>query len=149
MKNQPEHHARSGHDPQDDLLTLPLEGLFPPNQTLVLNLSMRTAILLASSPEGEAQVIAQQHFPPNGMRVLVALLRTYPQYCPYDVLVASVLSLSLEQARQQLHNSWEIAMRPVRRAISGIMDRLHALGLSVRSLRGAGYVLEVFSRPPI
>jgi hypothetical protein len=38
-------------------------------------------------------------------------------------------------------------MRPVRRAISGIMDGLHALGLSVRSLRKASYVLEALSLP--
>jgi biotin operon repressor len=44
-----------------------------------------------------------------------------------------------------LHKSWEVAMRPVRRAISGIMEGLHALGLSVRSLRKAGYVLEALT----
>ena len=36
-------------------------------------------------------------------------------------------------------------MRPVRCTISGIMDGLHALGLSVRSLRKAGYVLEALT----
>jgi hypothetical protein len=38
-------------------------------------------------------------------------------------------------------------MHPVRRAISGIMDGLHALGLSVRSLRKVGYVLEALTLP--
>jgi hypothetical protein len=108
---------------------------------------MCTAILLASSPEGEAQVLAQQRFTPNGMRVLLPLLEAYPRYCPYDVLVASLFSTSLSQARQQLQESWELTMHPVRRAISGIMDGLHALGLSVRSLRKAGYVLEAFTLP--
>ena len=109
----------------------------------------RITILFASSSEGEAQVLTQQRFTPNGMRVLVPLLQAYPRYCPYDVLIASLFSLSLSQARQQSHDAWEIAMRPVRRAISGIMNGLRALGLSVRSLRGAGYMLEALSRPQV
>ena len=106
---------------------------------------MRTATLFSAPPDGEAQVLSQQRFTPNGMRVLLPLLEAYPRYCPYDVLVASLLSLTLAQARQMLQDSREIAMRPVRRAISGIMDGLHSLGLSVRSLRKASYVLEALT----
>jgi hypothetical protein len=149
MKKNSEHDARSGHDPREALLHLPLDGLLPVNQTLVVNLSMRTAILLASSAEGEAQVFSQQHFTPNGMRVLVPLLQAYPQHCPYEALIASLYSFTLPEARQLLRDSWEIAMRPVRRAISGIMAGLRALGLSVRSLRGAGYVLEALTGPHV
>ena len=147
MKPDPSPEADRHQDPQEGLLTFQLEGLLPANQTLVLNLSMRSATLFSASPDGEAQVLSQQRFTPNGMRVLLPLLRAYPQYCPYDALVASLLSLTLAQARQMLHDSWEVAMRPVRRAISGIMDGLHALGLSVRSLRKAGYVLEALILP--
>lgn len=69
----------------------------PANQTLVLNLSMRSATLLSASPDGEAQVLSQQRFTPNGMRVLLPLLEAYPRYCPYDVLVASLLSSHLRK----------------------------------------------------
>jgi hypothetical protein len=147
MKNDPSPEADRHQDPQEGLLHLPLEGLLPVNQTLVLNLSMRTATLLFAPPDGEAQVLSQQRFTPNGMRVLLPLLQAYPRHCPYDVLVASLFSLSLSQARQQLRDRREVAMRPVRRAISGIMDGLHALGLSVRSLRKADYVLEALTLP--
>lgn len=145
MKNDPSPEADRYQDPREGLLHFPLEGLLPANQTLVLNLSMRTATLFSASPDGEAQVLPQQRFTPNGMRVLLPLLQAYPRYCPYDALVASLFSLTLAQARQQLQDSWEVAMRPVRRAISGIMDGLHVLGLSVRSLRKAGYVLEALT----
>ena len=147
MKPDPSPEADRHQEPQEGLLTFPLQGLLPANQTLVLNLSMRSATLFSTSPAGEAQVLSQQHFTPNGIRVLLPILKAYPSYCSYDALVASLLSLTLDQARQMLHDSWEVAMRPVRRAISGIMDGLHALGLSVRSLRKAGYVLEAFSLP--
>jgi hypothetical protein len=56
---------------------------------------MRTATLLFAPPDGEAQVLSQQRFTPNGMRVLFPLLQAYPRHCPYDVLVASLFSLSL------------------------------------------------------
>lgn len=147
MKNDPLPEADHHQDPQEGLLHLPLEGLLRANQTLVLNLSMRTATLFFAPLDGEAQVLSLQRFTPNGMRVLLPLLKAYPRYCPYDVLVASLFSLTLAQARQLLQDSWEVAMRPVRRAISGIIDGLHALGLSVRSLRKAGYVLEALTLP--
>ena len=147
MKPDPSPEADRNQDPQEGLLPFPLEGLLPANQTLVLNLSMRSVTLFSASPDGEAQMLSQQRFTPNGIRVLLPLLEAYPRYCPYDALVASLLSLTLAQARQMLHESWEVAMRPVRRAISGIIDGLHALGLSVRSLRKAGYVLEALILP--
>jgi hypothetical protein len=113
----------------------------------VLNLSMRTATLfVSSSPDGETQMLSQQHFTPNGMRVLVPLLQAYPQHCDYEALIASLYAFTLPEARQLLRDSWEIALRPVRRAIGGLMDGLRALGLHVRSVRGAGYVLEALSR---
>lgn len=146
-KNHSANTDRSGYAPQEALLHLPLDGLLPVNQTLVLNLSMRTAILLTSSPGGEAQVLSQQRFTPNGVRVLVPLLQAYPQHCSYEVLIASLSSFTLAEARQQLRDSWEMAMRPVRRAIGGLMAVLRALGLHVRSVRGAGYLLESLSRP--
>ena len=147
MKPDPSPEADRNQDPQEGLLPFPLEGLLPANQTLVLNLSMRSITLFSAPPDGEAQVLSQQRFTPNGIRVLLPLLEAYPRYCPYDALVASLLSLTLAQARQMLLDSWEMAMRPVRRAISGIIDGLHALGLSVRSLRKAGYVLEALILP--
>ena len=149
MKYDPSSEAHRHQGPQEGLRRFPLEGLLPDNQTLVLNLSMRTATLFSASANGEAQVLSQQRFTPSGMLVLLPILEVYPGYCPYDVLVASLHSLSLAQARQMLQDSWEVAMRPVRRAISGIMYGLHALGLSVRSLRKAGYVLEALTLPRV
>jgi hypothetical protein len=74
MKNDPSPEADRNQDPQEGLLHFPLEGLLPANQRLVLNLSMRTATLFSAPPDGEAQVLSQQRFTPNGMRVLLPLL---------------------------------------------------------------------------
>jgi hypothetical protein len=80
------------------------------------------------------------------MLVLVPLLQAYPHYCPYEVLHASLSSLSLDEARQQLHDIRHIAIRPVRRAINSLIAGLRALGLQVHSIRNAGYLVEARSR---
>ncbi len=138
--------AQDGDRQREALLHLTLEGLLPANQTLAVNPAMRAATLISQTPEGEAQIVAQQHFSPNGMRILVPLLQAYPHYCPYEVLLASLFSLSLEEARRQLRDIWEIAIRSVRRAVGSLIAQLRALGLQVRSIRGAGYLVEALSR---
>src|SRR2546429_4317207 len=94
-------HNQNGEYHQEGLLQLTLEGLIPPNQILVLNLELRTATLFYNVPEGNQTMVEQQHFSPNGMRVLVPLLRAYPKYCLHEVLFASLVSLPLEEAYQQ------------------------------------------------
>jgi len=137
------------HDHQEDqsqaLLHLPLAGLLPPDQKLVINPSIRTATLFSYTPDGEAQIVAQQQFSPNGMRVLVPLLQAYPNYCPYEVLLVALFSLTVDEARLQLHEIREIALRSIRRAIGSLATGLRALGLRVRSVRSTGYLVEPLS----
>ena len=138
------------HDQQEDqsqaLLHLPLAGLLPPDQKLVINPSIRTATLFSDTPEGEAQIVAQQQFSPNGMRVLVPLLQAYPNYCPYEALLTALFSLTLDAARRQLREIREIALRSVRRAIGSLASGLRAFGLRVRSVRSTGYLIEAISQ---
>ena len=93
---------QDGESHQEALLPLTLEGSIPPNQILVLNRALRTATLLYNAPEGKQTIVEQQHFSPNGMRVLVPLLEAYPKYCLHEVLFASLVSLPLEEAYQQM-----------------------------------------------
>jgi hypothetical protein len=140
--------SNSAHEAQDDdgrqegLLDMTLEGLFPANQTLMVNPAKRTVILLSHTPGRKPQIVAQHQFSPNGMRVLVPLLQAYPHYCPYDVLLASLGSMSLDEARRQMQDFWEIAIRPVRRAINSLKGGLRDFGLQVRSIWSAGYLVE-------
>jgi hypothetical protein len=127
---------------QEVLLHLTLEGLIPPNQELVLNIVLRTATLLHNATDGKATVVEQQHFSPNGMRVLVPLLRAYPRYCLHEVLFASLFSLPLEVAERQMREMRSLTIRSVRRAVASLPSRLRAFGWQVRSIRGAGYLIE-------
>jgi len=134
--------AQSEGEHHDELLHFTLSPLLPTNHILVLNPAMHTATLLDSGRSGEVHIVQQQHFSPNGMGVLVPLLQAYPHYCPYELLLASLFPLTLEECREQLREAWEMALRPVRRAMSSILPALRALGLRVRSIRGAGYLIE-------
>ncbi len=134
--------AQDGEGHGAGLLHLTLDGLLPVHQKLVVNPATRTATLFSYPPDGEAQIVAHHQFSPNGMRVLVPLLQAYPHYCPYDVLLASLGSMSLDDARRQMQDMWEIAIRPVRRAINGLKGGLRDFGLQVRSIWSAGYLVE-------
>lgn len=132
----------SAHHYAEDLLHFSLDGLLPPEQTLIVNPSTRTATLLSQSPDETRHIMAQQHFTPNSMHALIPLLTAYPHYCAYDTILAGLLFVSLEEARQQLANTWEIAIRPIRRAISNLVIKLRAFGLRIHNIRGTGYLLE-------
>ncbi len=141
MKNSAnETQAGKGH--QEALLHLTLEGLIPANQELVLNLALRTATLLYNAPDGKPTMVEQQHFSPNGMRVLVPMLQAYPKYCLHEVLFASLFSLPLDEAYQQMREMRALTIRSVRRAVASLPARLRAFGWQVRSIRGAGYLIE-------
>ena len=130
--------------PEEKSIHLSLPGLLPENHMLVLNTAKRIVILLYDEPEGGARSVKEQLFPPSGMRVLIPLLQAYPNYCPYEVLLAHLYPISVEEGRKQLQEAHETTMRPVRRAIGSIMDGLHAFGLRVCSIRSVGYVLQRF-----
>ncbi len=141
MRNRPDELQDKGEQ-DEPLLHLTLDGLLPDDQTLVLNPETRTATLFLNDESGKARIVTQQQFSPNGMRVLIPLLQAYPYYCPYEVLLASLFPLSLEECRKQLQEAWERSVRPIRRAIGSIMTGLHAFGFTVHSLRGVGYLLK-------
>jgi len=134
---------------QEELVRLTLEGLLPANQELVLNLAERTMILFSHGSDGKVTKVEQKRFSPNGMRVLVPLLRAYPKYCHHEILFASLSSLPLEEAYQQMHEMRDLTIRSVRRAISSLPARLRAFGWQVRSIRGEGYLIEAIPRKPV
>jgi hypothetical protein len=133
---------QDGEGHQEAILHMTLEGLIPDNQLLVLNLTLRTATLLLNAPEGNQTMLEQQHFSPNGMLVLVPLLKAYPKYCLHEVLFASLVSLPIEEAYQQMREMRALTIRSVRRAVASLPSRLRVFGWQVRSIRGAGYLIE-------
>lgn len=140
MRNSASKANGEGH--QEALLHLTLDGLLPANQELVLNLALRTVTLLYNAPDGKPAMVEQKRFSPNGMRVLVPLLQAYPKYCLHEVLLASLFSLPLDEAYQQMREMRSLTIRSVRRAVASLPTRLRAFGWQVRSIRGTGYLIE-------
>ena len=132
----------------EQILHFSLPGLLPEDHILIVNTSIRTATLVQYEASGGTPNVTQHVFSRNGIRVFVPLLQAYPDYCPYDVLLASLFPISIDQRRMLLQKEWEVAIRPVRRAIGGIMTGLQSFGLEVISLRGLGYLLKRLSDTP-
>lgn len=123
-----------------------LPRLLPAQHTLVLNTSsyvLSTFILTELSTE---EVVAQQVVTEHEMYALMALIEAYPDYCPYEVLLAATTDVTVDQARQVLHQAIEHKtldqeMKPIRKLISQCRAKLSPFHLSISSIHEMGYVL--------
>jgi hypothetical protein len=130
--------------PEEESIHLALPGLLPENHILVLNPEERIVVLLHNKPDGETRSVREHTFTPSAMRLLITLLHAYPHYCRYEVLLAQLYPISVEEGRIQLQEAREPTMRPLRRAIGSITAALQPFGLRVGSLRSVGFVLQPF-----
>jgi hypothetical protein len=138
-----------------NVIHLRIEGLLAPEQKLALNLRMRTLSLLS---EGPKQIMEQQ-FSANEMRVLVPILHSFPHYCPYEVLLAHLASNdptpnSIMHCRQRLQDSldngsWPQEVRPIRRALSSLRNKLHHFNLEISTIRERGCGLTSLTAVPL
>lgn len=119
-----------------------LPGFIEQDQTLVVNVTLRTAILFCHHPGSQIRLVTQQKLTPHGIRALVPLLQAYPHYCPYDVLLASLFPLPLQEGDQYQDDAWEKKIRALRRAIGSLQEGLRVFGLKVSSVLGSGYMLS-------
>ncbi|HKV00500.1 MAG TPA: hypothetical protein VJQ26_00165 [Ktedonobacteraceae bacterium] len=141
---------------EDDILHFSLDGLLPESHTLALNLYLGTLSLLASSPTGSyPYLLAEQQFTGSELSVIVPLLKYYPHYCPYEVLLASfnygnISETMIERSRKRLHEAqlegiWDQEMRPVRNVLSRARLKMRAFRIEISSILETGYILMVLS----
>ena len=129
---------------ETQIVHLTLQGLLPEGKTLALNPHTHTLSLLADGP----QIIIEQRFSENEMRIIVPILDFYPHYCPYEVLLAYLSSrvvtqATIERCRQRLGEAqsrgiWQQELRPIRRALSSLRNKLHAFNLEISNVRERG-----------
>src|SRR5712692_10347291 len=132
---------------------LSLPGLLPAGQTLALNLETRTLSLLSDGP----LLIMDQKFSLNEISVFVPILESFPNYCPYEVLLSHISSsvvtaTSTARCRQRLQDAqnrgeWQQELRPVRRALSSLRNKLHYFGLEISNVRERGCSLTSLRSP--
>ena len=127
------------------------QSLLSTKSVLELNAESRTLSILSTQ---YPQILAQQQFTKNEWILLMLLLKYYPYYVPYELLLASLTSLSftdchqrLEEAQQQGSKAAKRELKPVHRALSGLRIKLNKIYplLKISLVRDAGYVLVVKS----
>ncbi|HZU66422.1 MAG TPA: hypothetical protein VFA09_04020 [Ktedonobacteraceae bacterium] len=127
-----------------------LPGLLPEGHVLVLNThpySLSTFVLTELSAEVHG-LVAQEVLTELEMYALVALLDSYPQYCPYEVLRAAITDETINHARTTLHEAVEHqtldrSMKPIRNILSRCRAKLQVFGIDIRSIHAEGYILTM------
>jgi hypothetical protein len=143
LKPQPIHIKRH-QEVEAKISHFSLTGLLPPGHTLAVNLDTRTLSLLADGP----QLIMVQQLSFNEMHVFIPILESFPHYCPYEVLLAhissnTVTAASIDRCRQrlqegQMRGTWQQELRPIRRALSPLRNKLCCFGLEISNIRERG-----------
>ena len=124
-----------------------LPGLLSTGQTLALNTEIRTLSLLHDGPV----LVMERRFSVNEMSILVPILESFPNYCPHEVLLShissnTVTTASVARWRQrlqeaQVRGAWQQELRPLRRALSSLRNKLHRFDLEISNVRERGYGL--------
>ena len=124
-----------------------LQSLIPSTYKAELNAHVRMLSLLSTHTP---HILAQQQFTKNEWSLLLTLLSFYPYYAPYEVLLASLTSLSPAACRTRLQSAQQAGvkilkreLKPVHRALSGVRAKLNILcpSLKISLIREVGYVL--------
>jgi len=128
--------------------------LLPEGHVLVLNThpySLSTFVLTELSGEVHG-LVAQEVLTELEMYVLIALLESYPQYCPYEVLRAAITDEVVNHARVTVHRAVEHktlnrSMKPIRNILSRCRAKLQVFGIDIRSIHAEGYILTPLRGP--
>lgn len=124
-----------------------LPDLLADGRILALNVDTHTLLLLSDGP----RLVLDEQLSANEVRILLPLLESFPHYSPYEVLLSSLESESvtgagLARCRQRLQEAqtlgtWPQELRPLRRALSSLRQKLHPFALEISTIREQGYSL--------
>lgn len=136
---------------QEEVLHFPLPGLLATGHTLALHLSLGTVSQIVLMEDGP-KLVEQQLFAPGEVCLLKPLLEAYPDYCPTEVLLASiagsdVTERAIERCRRHLHQAldagtWSQATGPVRNILSRVRLKMHLFEIDIFTIIKIGYGLR-------
>jgi hypothetical protein len=131
----------------DSIVHFSLPNLVQGSQKLILHKELRTLSLISDGHDGP-DLVQQEILSDNELQIIVPILSVFPRYCPYEVLLASVISRSTLESTvtdwrirlQEAHDkgTWQQEIRPLRRALSSLRRKLYSFGLGVSTLREKG-----------
>ena len=124
----------------------PLNPLLPKKKRLILNYDQGILSLVA-----EEEILEQQLLSPSEMYVIEALLKNYPEYCPYEVVLSAMTGKSIEQCREKVlwgleEGAVDVVMRPVRNLLGRCRMKLRPFGIEIKSIVHMGYLLVPLKR---
>ncbi len=124
----------------------PLNPLLPEKKRLILNYDQGILSLV-----GEEEILEQQLLSPSEMYVIEALLKNYPEYCPYEVVLSAMTGKSIEQCREKVlwgleEGAVDVVMRPVRNLLGRCRMKLRPFGIEIKSIVHMGYLLVPLKR---
>jgi len=123
-----------------------LQPLLAENQRLILNSDQSILSLIM----GE-EILEQQLLSPGEMYVIEALLKNYPDYCPYEIVLSAMTGKSIDQCREKVlwgieEGTVDVVMRPVRNLLGRCRMKLRPFGIEVKSIVHMGYLLVPLKR---
>jgi len=131
----------------DSIVHFPLPNLVQGSHKLILHKDRRTLSLI-SDGNGGPNLVQQEILSDNELRIIIPILSAFPRYCPYEVLLASVISRNTVESTvidwqlrlQEAHGkgTWQQEIRPLRRALSSLRRKLYSFGLGISTLREKG-----------
>ncbi len=123
-----------------------LHPLLPENNRLILNYDQSILSLIM----GE-EILEQQLLSPGEMYMVAELLKNYPDYCPYELVLSAMTGKSIEKCREQVNwgleeGTVDVVMRPVRNLLGRCRMKLRPFGIEIKSIVHMGYLLVPLKR---
>ena len=132
---------------QESIVRFSLPNLMQGSHTLILHKDLRTLSLISNTDDGP-NLLQQEILSENELQIIVPILTVFPRYCPYEVLLASVISRTTMERTVtdwrlrllEAHNkgTWQQEVRPLRRGLSSLRRKLDSFGLGISTLREKG-----------
>ncbi len=113
---------------------------------LVINADQAVLSALA-----EGEIVEQQVLTSSEMYVIEELFKTYPEYCPNEVLLSAMTGKSIDQCQEKVlwgleEGTADVVMRPVRNLLARCRMKLRPFGIEIKSLVNLGDVLVPLKR---
>jgi hypothetical protein len=82
---------------------------------------------------------------------ILRLIRMYPEYCPYEIVLSAMTGKSIEQCREKVlwgleEGTVDVMMRPVRNLLVRCRMKLRPFGIEIKSIVHMGYLLVPLKR---
>ena len=132
----------------ENILHISLPGTLSAEQRLALHHPLCLLLWLICE-KGQPRILFVQQLTSGEARALVPLLRSFPAYAPYALVLASIEESSVEEAQEQLNTAWlqgeeawTLFLQPLRTLLAGLRQKLHRCSTDLVAVQRRGYLLK-------